>query len=101
MQNVECEFLKEDFKEKKGYERYQILSVWAKNIGFFEDLTKQSGYAHYDFKGKISQKALNSPIYESLTSFDILSLVDRGVGFFGGNLRKGPDGFIWGTVNTD
>lgn len=82
-QSVKC---KELLKKVEGTTR----SDW------FEDFRQQSGYAHYKFSGRVSDKLLG----HEPTGDELIMLVDSGFSHFGASCSVSNRSFS-GRVNTD
>lgn len=80
---------KELFKKVEGTTR----SDW------FEDLRQTSGYAHYKFSGRVSDKLVELLGHEP-TSTEIILLVDSGYSHFGAQCSMSGRRFS-GRVNID
>lgn len=91
-------------------ERHEYLSALTKNLrektegtskykDWFEDYKQTSGYAHYKFSGKVSDKLVELLGHEP-TSEEIILLVDDGFSHFGASCSMNGRSFS-GRVNTD
>lgn len=68
---------------------------------FIGGLNKYSRYGEYSFDAAWNPKFVEDPIFRSLTSTDILCLVDGGPWFFGGKIRNRDNTRVSGVVYTD
>lgn len=66
----------------------------------FEEIRKQSGYAHYTFRGKLSPMVAEK-LGRVPTPDEVIILVDSGYSHFGASCTLNPDGSFTGKVYTD
>lgn len=66
---------------------------------WFEDFRQQSGYAHYKFSGRVSDKLVELLGHEP-TGDELIMLVDSGYSHFGASCSVSNRNFS-GRVNTD
>lgn len=68
-------------------------------LDYFDDYNRKSGYAHYEFSGKITDKLIEL-LGREPTSAEIIILVDGGFSHFGASCQIDDKRFS-GRVNTD
>lgn len=68
---------------------------------FIGKVDKYRKYGEYSFEAQWNPEFVKLPIYRTLSSIDVLSLVDGGPWFFGGRIRSRSDQKVTGVVYTD
>lgn len=69
-------------------------------LAMFEDLHICTGYAHYKFRGKVSETLIER-LGRMPTEDEIIMLVEGGFSHFGATCTVQPDGTFSGRVNID
>lgn len=75
-------------EEKSVSSRWKLISMWKNTVKVFHSISKYPRYGRYEFTATINSDALSDPIWNNLSDFDILCLVDDGPYFFGGGISS-------------
>lgn len=83
-------------------ERYKKISEVAESCGgAFLSKRKHSGYAQYTFDAEWNPEFQKTEEYKTLSSNDILALVDNGPWYFGGSIKNRTATKVSGVVYID
>lgn len=85
-------------------ERWNDVKAWYSSKGdkgVFSSVSKRRTYGQYTFEAVINPDVLEDDMWKSLSSRDILALVDGGPWYFGGKITDRSSKFVRGVVYTD
>lgn len=87
----------------ESLDRWKEVQQAAKACGgaFIGKVNKYQRYGEYSFDAEWNPEFVKTDIYKTLSSVDVLSLIDGGPWFFGGKVRSRTDKRVTGVVYTD
>ena len=95
-----CALTEKEYKQYKAiYANLQQKTKGTTRSDWFNNFEQHSGYAHYTFKGQVSEK-LCELLGRAPTPTEIIMLVDNGFSHFGASCSLNINDFS-GKVNTD